>query len=351
MKECLLCKKDMKKSKDTFGNGCIKNIYTFLDLEMPRQLKVREKALHKSIMKINSISSLSEEKRILLTDRYLTLEYLNRNPYGDLEDLKSKISYDIKNIDNYNSINKPKSSKLISLKQAYDLYKKVIKFDEGIKKLSKGSIKNSDSIKATIIGLSFIFNLTRYKSQYEKSTFKAMQFVFWQTIIELGGKYAGFPISAYFLQNSLEKKPEDLILTEGSIVDEIKNDNNFKDNIENIIKKYGKNKNEFTFESDKDSNFPMNFNDGDLYFAIHLAKLYIRGKKNKNKWFLNVKLEDKYDYSKIKLPHQYYNDASSVPKSMLSSSLYNFAVLSNKYGVMSTYNIIIKFELEIIEVN
>ncbi len=27
MKECLLCKRDMKKCKDTFGNGCIDNIY------------------------------------------------------------------------------------------------------------------------------------------------------------------------------------------------------------------------------------------------------------------------------------------------------------------------------------
>ena len=49
----------------------------------------------------------------------------------------------------------------------------------------------------------FIFNTSKNKSQYEKNTFKGMQFAFWQTVIEVGGRYAEFPISSEFLQHSL----------------------------------------------------------------------------------------------------------------------------------------------------
>ena len=38
MHECLLCKRDMKTSNDTFGNGCIKNIYSFLEMSMPKSI-------------------------------------------------------------------------------------------------------------------------------------------------------------------------------------------------------------------------------------------------------------------------------------------------------------------------
>lgn len=45
MHECLLCKRDMKVSNDIFGNTCVRNIYTFLDLKMPRKVKLREETL------------------------------------------------------------------------------------------------------------------------------------------------------------------------------------------------------------------------------------------------------------------------------------------------------------------
>jgi hypothetical protein len=41
MHECLLCKRDMKVSNNIFGNGCVKNIYSFLELSMPRKVKLR----------------------------------------------------------------------------------------------------------------------------------------------------------------------------------------------------------------------------------------------------------------------------------------------------------------------
>ncbi len=350
MHECLLCKRDMKVSNNVFGNGCVRNIYSLLDLKMPRQVKLREETLYKNIMTLNNINSINKNQKIWLTDRYLTYQYLNRIPYGNYNSIKKQINNDIQNINQIKKDEEPKSAKNMSLKQAYDLYKKVTKFQGVIDKISKGNFADEDSIKTIITSLSFIFNMGKNKKQYEKNTFKAMQYAFWQTVIETGGRYAEFPISAEFLQHSLEENPDDLVITEGKVVQEILEDESFKSNINNIVKKYGKECDEFIFDSLQDKSFPMNFNDKDLYFAIHSADLYINGKKINDKWNLEIKLHDKYDYSQPKLPSQYYNDTSSVAKSLLSSTLYNLASFSVYSGVMKEYDIDIKFSIEGFEV-
>ena len=318
---------------------------------MPRQVKLREETLYKNIMKLNNINSINKNQKIWLTDRYLTYQYLNRIPYGNYNSIKKQINYDIQNIKQIKKDKEPKSAKSMSLKQAYDLYKKVTKFQDGIDKISKGNFTDEDSIKTIITSLSFIFNMGKNKKQYEKSTFKAMQYAFWQTVIETGGRYAEFPISAEFLQHSLEEKPDDLVITEGKVVQEILEDESFKNNIKNIVIKYGENCNEFNFNGLKDDSFPMNFNDKDLYFAIHRAELYITGKKVNERWNLEIKLHDRYDYSVPKMPDQYYNDTASIAKSLLSSTLYNLASFSVHSGVMKEYNIDIMISIEGFEVD
>ncbi|MBO6244083.1 MAG: hypothetical protein J6O41_05940 [Clostridia bacterium] len=57
--------------------------------------------------------------------------------------------------------------------------------------------------------------MRKNSNQYEKSSFKAMQYEFWQTVIGIGGKYAEFDISADFLQHSLEKVPTDIVIKKG----------------------------------------------------------------------------------------------------------------------------------------
>ncbi len=339
MHECLLCKKDMKVSSNVFGNSCLKNIYLFLDLKMPKKINIREKTLYNNIMKLTDNKNINKYQQMWLTDRYLTYQYLNKIPYGNYNIIKNQVNYDIKNIQQTNKDEIPKSAKTISLNQAYGLYKKVRKFQEGIYKISKGNFTDKDSIKTMITSISFIFNLSRNKKQYEKNTFKKMQFVFWQTVIELGEKYAEFPISADFLRHSLLQAPQNLVITEGKVIKEITEDKYFQENINNIIKKYGKNCNEFTFDSKKDKSFPMSFNDKDLYFSIHSADLYIKGNKISDKWNLEIKLHDKYDYSQPKNITKYYNDTSNVAKSLLSSTLYNFASLSVRSGVIKEYDI------------
>lgn len=348
MHECLLCKRDMKVSNDVFGNGCVRNIYSFLDLKMPRKVALREETLYKNIMKLTNTKNINTNQKIWLTDRYLTYQYLNRIPYGNFNAIKNQINYDIQNIKQIKKDEEPKSSKSMSLKQAYDLYKKVMKFQNGIDKISKGNFTDEDSIKTIITSLNFIFNMSKNKSQYEKNTFKGMQFAFWQTVIEVGGRYAGFPISAEFLQHSLEENPEDLYIKDGNIVETIEKDNNFQSIVKKIVEEKGEDKDSFEFNSKDYVNheYDWAFNDKDLYFALHLVDLKISALKNNDKWKLDIKIHDTYDYSKAKNLIQYYNDTNSIPKSILSSSLYNLAAFSNYFNVIKIYEINIEFTIK-----
>lgn len=132
MNECLLCKRDMKTSKDTFGNGCVKNIYSFLGMSMPKKVKLREQTLYKNIMKINNIHKINANQKIWLIDRYLTQQYLNKIPYGNYNKITNQINAEIQNINQIKNNEEPKSAKNMSLKQAYDLYKKATRFTEGM---------------------------------------------------------------------------------------------------------------------------------------------------------------------------------------------------------------------------
>lgn len=345
MHECLLCNRDMKTSKDTFGASCVRNIYSFLGMNMPKRVNQREETLYKNIMKRNNIHSINMYQKIWLTDRYLTQQYINKIPYGNYNRLTNQINIEMKNINQLKSEENPKSSKNMSLKQAYDLYKKATKFTEGIAKIKEGKITDEESIKLLNSTFSFIFNMRKNNSQYEKNAFKAMQYAFWQTVIEVGGKYAEFDISAEFLQHSLEKEPNDLVIEDGQVVEQIIKDKNFQENINNIINEYGKNDTEFIFDSSNNEEFPMTFSESDLYFSLNNVSLYLKAKKENKKWNLEINLHDRYDYTEFKNIDKYYKDTKSIPKSIFSSTLYNLAHYSVKFGVMKEYDIDINFKM------
>ena len=345
MHECLLCGRDMKTSKDTFGNGCIRNIYSFLEMDMPKQASQREKTLYNNIMKTNNIHGINNHQKIWLTDRYLTKQYLDGIHFCDYTKITNQIDSEIQNIINLKNDEQPKSAKTITLNQAYNLYKKVLKFEKAIKSLRVENFTDEDKIRFFITSTSFIFHIKQNKNQYEKNTFKAMQYIFWQTVIEAGREYAKFDISADFLQHSLKEKPNDLLITDGKVVKEIVKDKNFQENIINIINQYGEESNEFTFDSSNNKNFKMTFSEKDLYYSLNNVGLYIKAKKNNKKWDLYIKLHDRYDYDKFKKLKQYYKDTKSIPKSMFSSTLYNLAHYSVKFGVMKEYDIDIQFKI------
>lgn len=343
MHECMLCERDMKKSKNQFGNGCINNIFKFLDIKKPNRCKSKEQLLYKSIMNRTSILGINKEQKIWLTDRYLTYQYLDKLHYGNFEKLKEQINTDIENVNKVEKFEEMITTKKMKLKEAYDLYKRERKFEDNLNKLESNDYGDEDEeFKLLIASFIFIFNMYGNKNQYEKSHFKAMQYAFWQTVIEVGRRYAKFTISADFLQHSLEEKPKDLHIIEGKVVDEIKKDNQFKEKINKIIDEYGKGKKQFIAKGDEIS---ISFNNKDLYFSIHSANMVVKGNQNNEKWELDIALDDKYDYSKPKGIMQYYFDTKSIPKSIFSSTLYNLASASMKLGVMKEYMIYINFKI------
>ena len=350
MQECFLCKRNMRKSRYLFGSGCINNVYNFLELEKPKYSKDKEKFLYKSIINRTQNTGINSNQKIWLTDRYLTYQYLNKLHYGDYEIVKREIKEDINNIKRVEAFERLVTARKIQLKEAYDLYKKERKFETSLENLKENKDnKDEDArIKLLVTSFNYIFNMYRNRNQYGQNIAKAMAYSFWQTVIEVGWEYANFDIAADFLQHSLEENPENILITEGKVVDKINGDENFKKKIKEIVKKYGKSKKEFQIPDGIES---IVFKDSDLYFAIHRARMVIDAKKKtKNKWDLEITLIDPYDFTEFKDINKYFKDTQSVPKSVFSSTIYNLAHFSVMFGIMKEYETQIKISLKDYEV-
>lgn len=270
------------------------------------------------------------------------LEMDNLN--GNYNLIKKQISYDIQNVKQIKNDKEPKSSRNMSLKQVYDLYKKVTKFQNGIDRIIKCDFTDEERLKALITSISFVFNMSKNKNQYEKNAFKAMQYAFWQTVIEVGGKYFDYELASKLLQNSLDEKPKEFIITDDKIIKTIKKDKNFQDKLKEILNNH-KNQKSFNVLKVEES---LTFENSDLYFAIHIADVELKAEKNEELiWNVNIKLTDKFDFTKFKMPMDYYNDAKSILQSMLSSTLYNLAFISQKLGVVKEYDVIAELCLKV----
>ena len=343
--ECLLCKRDMRNSSKIFGAGCIKHTYQLLNLSMPRTQK--ENFLYETIMKKRKIKNLNKNQKIWLTDRYLTNEYLLKVDYGNFAKIQQEINKDIENVERVSKFEELKTSAKFSLKQAYEMYKRAKKFKESLEKLKKMDIRDEETQKFIKANFSYIFHMYKNRTQYENDSFKAMQYAFWQTVVEGGREVAGFIFSADLLQHSLEEKADDIVITEGKEIDIIKADESFKNVINKIIEKYGTNTDEFVFDSaeqlDNEEKIIIEFKDKDLYYSIHKADLIVKGKKEESKWNLEIILDDQYDYTVPKKIKDYYYDTENVAKSIFSSTLYNLASFSVKVGVMKEFHITIKY--------
>lgn len=342
--ECMLCKRDMKVSNTTFGKGCERNIYEILNIPYSREIKDKEE-LHILWKKTGAIG-LNREQQQILVNRYLANVYLEQIPYGNIEKYKKQLNEDILVL-KYGENLKLKTVNKISLNEIYYIYKKTKKFTASLDKLSKMNWKEEATEKFIIANFSFIFHLTENSSQFQKNIYKGMQFAFWQVVIEVGGRYAEYKTSAYLLQNSLKKYPKNLNITNGPIIDEIKQDNNFMIYINKLLSQH---KNEKNFYVDKDNNEETNkfsFSTGDLYFGIHgLETFKVSGEKDSdNKRILKIEMKDTYDYTNPKKLDEYYNDTENVPKSLLSSTLYNMASKSVKDGVIKPFIIYLFFDL------
>ena len=342
MHECMLCGKDMKKSKYNFGSGCIKSIYKLLDIKIPQKVCDREKYLYKYIMKETGEKNLNKDQKIWLLDRYLTGKYIDNIRYCNCSEVKSELEKEILTIGKTKRNSELKTIKVVTLKDSYSMYRKEQKFNRYIEKINEEGNNEKKDIKEILKLAPMGLILKKDTKILEKGSIIGMQYALWTSVV-LGGKIFKYDSSAEFLEHSLKKNPVDLVITEGDIVEEIRNDIQFVEKLKIIVKKYGKGTDKFITSAEDNK---INFDNKDLYYAIHSSNMVVEGCRKGEKWNLHITLDDVYDYTDFKQIEDYYRDTNSVPKSVFSSFIYNLAYFSVKFKVINEYKIKIEFDID-----
>ena len=208
----------------------------------------------------------------------------------------------IKDIDNIGKNKKLESNDLITLKQAYEAFKLYNKFQK-IK-------EKSEEVDSKYIQNFLFENLLFAFSTYYRNK-----------------KYFGGVI----------ENPQDKLIENGKIVEDIIKDENFKEKINVCILNNKSNKH---FEITEGLNYVSN----DLFLALNNTTINIVGNKENNKWKLDITITDRYDFTDFKEIDEYCD--SNILKGLLGSTANNMAMISVASGVMHEYNVIIKFKID-----
>ena len=329
---CKLCGRSIKDNTKHYGSSYILKCYSLLGMDY-NKIKNKERTLENRVMLRCKKISLSKTEKELLLDRYLTY-YLLKNVKLNYYNIYVKnIQKDISNIKNSVKDNKI----FISLEEAYEVYKFYNKYKKVINKNVK-DIVLSDAMQ-NIYWDAFNFCLNKYynKKEYLSGITQKLQYVFWKSGVGML-KAAGCRISADLLNNAISERAENLKFTEGYIVDEIKSNKDFLNKIENLLKDNKENNIEINnfIRFEENSSF-------DLKASLHNMNLILKGNKIGKKWNLHIYLEDDYDFTDLKELHEYIDGGIS---GFILSTANNAAILSTSCNVLSTYKIIIEFDME-----
>lgn len=63
-----------------------------------------------------------------------------------------------------------------------------------------------------------------------------------------------------------------------------------------------------------------------------------------------MEIEDRYDFTDIKNLREYITSNKSIPMSIFSSTLNNFAAISSSYNVIKPFNFMIKIDKDNYEI-
>lgn len=344
-KRCKLCNKPYEHHYALFGRGCLENIYELLNYSKPPRIALnKELYLCTKIAWKNHKFFLSKKKKYALTQKYIALNYLNRMNYEFLDDVKEKILNDINNI----SVFSKNIVETISftLNDIYKLFNYTQKFNEIIKEFQSINLEKIDEkmAKDFIERMSFIFDVTKISSPIAYAVFYSMQYVFWQVVV-IGGLLVDMKLSAKLLRNSLVafgKEPNDLIIDDDETINEIKESKEFNKKIKELLEKYCKDTNQFSANSLNNDDCNIEFNDKDLFLAIHGSPISVDIEKSEIKgWNIRFEITDTYDFTDFKNLKEYATSNASLPMSIFSTILNNFAVVSSEYGVIKPYKVTI----------
>ena len=330
MSRCSLCGRNISNETAHFGLSCLKNMSTLVNMEKPKNLK-GENLLNSKIAKITKKKLLNKDEKTLLTNRYLTLQLLDKVPLNYYDKMRSKISKDIEKIGNNN---KKSNNTLITLKQAYEVYKLYNKFQNIVKGTEK---VDSEYIQNFLFdNLLFAFSTYYRNKKYLGGVLASIQCFFWKTVVLIGKD--AFPFGTEFIEYSLQDKPEDRIITESQIIKDIQEDDNFKEKINEILKT-NKNKKEINITDS------LNYKSLDLFLALNNTTINVIGKEESNIWNLSITITDRYDFTDFKEIDEYTDN--NIIKGLFGSTANNMAMISVASGVLHEYNVTIKFDLKI----
>lgn len=346
-KRCILCDKPYNYKYVMFGRGCIDNLYELLEFSKPPKF-IRNKELYlcTQIAWRNHKFFLSKNKKYILAQKYIALNYLNRMNGRFLDDIKERISKDINSISIFS--NNIVNINSFTLNDIYKLFNYTQKFSELIKEFQNINWEDIDKKIAEnfIKSMSFIFDVTKKSNPISYAVFYSMQYTFWQVVV-IGGMLKDKKLSARLLSNSLslfEKEPEDLTIQD-SVTDELLiKSRAFNDKIKELIEKFGKETGMFDLKDYEKDGVLLKFEEGDLLYSLHKATMFVKAIKNEdNTWNLEGEINDTYDFTEFKDLKEYVDNEEKIFTDIFSTLLNNFGVISSEYGVIKTYDVKIKF--------
>ena len=335
MNKCALCGKKFKNDEAEYGLSCLKRICSSIDREDVKGYR-DEKKLNKKVCKELGKGNLPNEQSKLLTNRYYTLKLLEEVDLKQYDKYKVSVENDIHKIGITTSPEELKSFKKITLKGANEVNKHYKKYKNIFQKIKDGDYDAEQYITSGVIR--FAFSNYYAKKPYLSDMIQLLQ-LFILKIGVYGLKAIKWDFASSCLEHSLEKNPKDIDVIEKEVIKEIKNDINFKNKINEIIKSSKSHK---TFNI-KDQ---IIFDNDDLIASLHEATIIIKGIKQNNKWYLDVTITDLYDFTELKKLQEYIKKTNTLKNFALSFGN-NFAMVATSCNVVHKYNITIKFTMEI----
>lgn len=183
--------------------------------------------------------------------------------------------------------------------------------------------------------LLFAFSTYYRNKKYFGGVIADIQYYFWKTISNMLKKT--YPNGMEFMEYSLLENPQDKLIENGKLIDDIIKDENFKEKIKVCILN---NKNNNHFEITEG----LNYISTDLFLALNNTTINIIGNKEGNKWKLDITITDRYDFTDFKEIDEYCDN--NIIKGLFGSTANNMAMISVASGVMHEYNVTIKFKMD-----
>ena len=337
-KRCIICNKPYNYYYDLFGRNCLSNLYTQLNISNSRLVSNKERHLCNVIAHRNFKFFLSKKKKYALTENYIALNYLKQINLKCIENIQKELKENIKKIfffNKYVKLMKPK----YSLNDYYKIYNDYIEFKEKIKKANA----EENYLDETILkGFAIFFDIDKITMPLYYSVFYELQRIFWEVVV-IGGLLADMKLSAYLMRISVtnngeyDKENSILIIEDENVNKILFEDDTFKKKLNDLLKE-----DNVTINNKSDS-----FDKGDLFLSLHSFTLNLKAHKKENEnWSVDMEIIDRYDFTDIKDLKDYVSSTDSIPMSIFSSTLNNFAAISSSYNVIKPFNFKLKIKNE-----